>query len=507
MKSSRLSIACSDVIQVFDWDGSTLKRNLAFKPIKTKNSKVNDIKWNHNNMVLLSCCNDTISLNKYTNGKNLGQMTTSSQSLNSLALSKGSRYLVTGGKDSIVYIIDLKQKEIVKSFTGHSSPISKVCFSNNDQCITSASSNGELFQYEVNSNKRISLINCDSNITDLKYSYFSKQVCATTEENGIVSIFDMKRSKRILDYKNHTKQSKGLHFCKEYENSLFSVGSDQLLILYDIRQKKPHTIIETGKDLNSISFANGNIAIGTSSGEILMYDLRREPFPICFNLVQDIEPINCICFSNYIPKPDLLNWNDRFKVIEEKPEEKKEEIPQHQEKQNQNENSEVQVENENLEFQVENETKHFQTKEKIDSPIKEIKKNTIEDKKEDKLKTSIEEIEALLNQSKIEKKRKPIKAPIEIPNKSFAQPRIQKNENIEKPIQNETIIALSKEISTINKKVDDLKSSVNGKIRNLHLDILKGFHNQQEELTNSVNAVNQKLDYLIKLIEKNNLTI
>ena len=115
----------------------------------THQAPVHCVKWNHTNQVVGAAGDDgLISLYHHSSGHSVGRIPETPDaiaqqpSIHSIAFSKGSRYLATGGEGTEVLIWDLKRKVKVKSLLGHSEAVRAVTYSNGDQHIASGADSG-----------------------------------------------------------------------------------------------------------------------------------------------------------------------------------------------------------------------------------------------------------------------------------------------------------------------------------------------------------------------------
>lgn len=72
-----------------------------------------------------------------------------------ISLSSGSRYLVTGGADTVLKIWDLKQSRVVREITQHKSAITSVSHNSNDSLFASGGASGEIFVHNSTSGQLV----------------------------------------------------------------------------------------------------------------------------------------------------------------------------------------------------------------------------------------------------------------------------------------------------------------------------------------------------------------
>ena len=222
--------------------------------------------------------------------------------INAVSFSSGSRYLACGGTDRIVKVWDLKKRSIIRNFKNHTSAVTCVEFSRDgDKYIGSGSSNGEIVLYNVVTGKLALTLSSSKNhndmslhdsfsnssnrstsTTSLSFSNLDRRLLASSSSDGMVCIWDITETEtRALreGYGGlHSAPTSEVTFSPISPSIFASVGYDKRLLLVDHEGGgNVITEIHTRSPLTCCSFLPGGqqIAVGTTDGGFLSYDLRR----------------------------------------------------------------------------------------------------------------------------------------------------------------------------------------------------------------------------------------
>ncbi|KAG2387416.1 hypothetical protein C9374_001748 [Naegleria lovaniensis] len=274
----KLAVAGSDQISVFNFSlaDASLTRHISINPHP---KPINDVKWNHNNHVLVSCSDDGYLVMTTLNGENIGKLPLEEQVL-SISIGEFSRKLCTGGALGIVKIWDLKKKEVIQTFKGHKGGITLVALSEGDQYIASADANGIILVHNLQMNTLSCTLtnNSQQAVKSMEFSSFHKSLLATAGDDGSVIVWDIHSGKPYCSFmKQHQAPCTGVHFSKQNAALLASAGLDKCIYFFDIKEKRMVETIKTSHPISSFSYMdNGSIiAIGTSNGLVFIYDLKK----------------------------------------------------------------------------------------------------------------------------------------------------------------------------------------------------------------------------------------
>ncbi|XP_048446474.1 protein NEDD1 isoform X1 [Pyrus x bretschneideri] len=314
-----LAASGGDTVKLFDVsDKSADPLVLSYTP--SPGSHVNSLKWNHTNMVVASAGDDKkLSLwNK--NGKSMGTIplagTESGDGIEEsiLALSFGnkvSRYICSGGTGQVVRIWDLQRKRCIKWLRGHSSTITGAMYNCKDEHLASISLNGDLILHNLASGARTTELK-DPNqqvLRVLDYSRISRHLLVTAGDGGSVHLWDTTaRSPKVSWLKQHSAPTAGISFSPSNDKMFATVGLDKKLYTYDTGSRQPSHCISYKAPFSSLAFRDDGwvLAAGTSSGDVVFYDVRGKPEPFTgIRAYSSSEAVTSLCWQR--SKPVVVN--------------------------------------------------------------------------------------------------------------------------------------------------------------------------------------------------------
>ncbi|PIN07929.1 Nuclear protein COP1 [Handroanthus impetiginosus] len=324
LESARLLLTAAggDTVKLFDI--SVEPQNpcvLTYTP--SPGLRVNSVKWNHNNLVLASAGEDSkISLWR-KNGQSLwtvpaknarGEIFEPSESISTISFSnKGSRYLCSGGTGQVVRIWDLQNKRCVKWLKGHTDAITGVMYNCKDEHIASVSRKGDLILHNLASGTRAAELR-DPNgqvLGALDYSRMSRHLLVTAGDDGSIHLWDTtSRSPKVSWLKQHSAPTSGVSFSPANDKIIASVGLDMKLYTFDSGSRKPSSCIPYESPFSSLAFTDDGLtlAAGTSTGQVVFYDVRGKPQPITvLRAYGNSEAVTNLCWQR--SKPVTVNEN------------------------------------------------------------------------------------------------------------------------------------------------------------------------------------------------------
>lgn len=286
--------------------------------------RVNSVKWNHNNLVLASAGEDgKISLWR-KNGQSLwmvpaknarGETVEPSESISTISFSnKGSRYLCSGGTGQVVRIWDLQNKRCVKWLKGHTDTITGAMYNCKDEHIASASRKGDIILHNLASGTKTAELR-DPNgqvLGALDYSRMSRHLLVTAGDDGSIHMWDTtSRSPKASWLKQHSAPISSVSFSPSNDKIIASVGLDMKLYTFDSGSKKPSSCIPYEAPFSSLAFTDDGLtlAAGTSTGQVVFYDVRGKPQPITvLRAYGNSEAVTNLCWQR--SKPVMVNENN-----------------------------------------------------------------------------------------------------------------------------------------------------------------------------------------------------
>ncbi|KAL0452812.1 UNVERIFIED_CONTAM: protein NEDD1 [Sesamum latifolium] len=215
-----------------------------------------------------------------------GETVEPSEAISMISFSnKGSRYLCSGGTGQVVRIWDLQNKRCVKWLKGHTDTITGVMYNCKDEHIASVSRKGDLILHNLASGTRAAELR-DPNgqvLGALDYSRMSRHLLVTAGDDGSIHLWDTTgRSPKVSWLKQHSAPTSGVSFSPSNDKIIASVGLDMKLYTFDTGSRKPSSCIPYEAPFSSLAFTDDGLtlAAGTSSGQIVFYDIRGKPQPI-----------------------------------------------------------------------------------------------------------------------------------------------------------------------------------------------------------------------------------
>ncbi|CAB4070296.1 NEDD1 [Lepeophtheirus salmonis] len=169
--------------------------------------------------------------------------------------------------------------------TGLSSSESVSCLALNvrDDHAVLGTNRGRLKLVNLLSGYESSLSSPDEmNVNDVKYNNVRHALLGLASDSGAVSFWDVHARKKLSTFKKHASPASGITFSPVNEMLVLSAGLDKKCICYDTKEKKPVSTINTDYSLTCVDFQHDGfiLALGTSRGRVLIYDLRSYDSPI-----------------------------------------------------------------------------------------------------------------------------------------------------------------------------------------------------------------------------------
>ncbi|KAK4431728.1 protein NEDD1 [Sesamum alatum] len=253
--------------------------------------RVNSVKWNHNNLVLASAGEDSrISLWR-KNGQSLWTVP-----------AKNSRGEI------------IENKRCVKWLKGHTDTITGVMYNCKDEHIASVSRKGDLILHNLASGTRAAELR-DPNgqvLGALDYSRMSRHLLVTAGDDGSIHLWDTTgRNPKASWLKQHSAPTSGVCFSPSNDKTIASVGLDMKLYTFDSGSRKPSSCIPYEAPFSSLAFTDDGLilAAGTSTGQVVFYDIRGKPQPITvLRAFGSSEAVTNLCWQR--SKPVTVNENN-----------------------------------------------------------------------------------------------------------------------------------------------------------------------------------------------------
>lgn len=301
-----LIVSGSNCIKIWNFDSTTLNQ------CASATAGVEDIltaRWNHTNQVVAAGTSDSnIHLLQGQTGQVLSTLSFQQSrivgAVRSVSFSSNSRYLA-GAVKNCVHIWDLKRRSIKVSLGQHRADIDAVAFTT-DGALISGDDNGELKIWDVNRGE------CTS---DLKRSGRSAAVrcvdvsafgqIASGYGDGGFTMWDIMSGLGLCQYPSlHRGSLHSVAVSPKNPRLVTSAGEDGRINLIDTAapiSSGASAFIDSGERIMSISFQENAIhsAVGTHSGNIIVYDWRNMASPLIRLPAHSPFPVFVVSFQVY----------------------------------------------------------------------------------------------------------------------------------------------------------------------------------------------------------------
>lgn len=222
------SLANSDPIVVMDYH-----KDCAY---------VNHWTWSHNGEVVATCANDgKIILDHAKTGKKITEFINDGLPILWVSFSSASEYLAAGTQKGQVLVWNIKdRKYLFDVCEDPSEQINGVAWKSDDSMIVAISSLGLVYIINFEKKAIVEMLQYDrASLRCLKFSYFKKNYIATSGDNGIVIVWDVKLNTLYHAYEksSHSDTWTGVIFSPTNELLLCSGGLDAKIQFFDIIEK------------------------------------------------------------------------------------------------------------------------------------------------------------------------------------------------------------------------------------------------------------------------------
>ena len=115
----------------------------------------------------------------------------------------------------------------------------------------------------------------------MNFPHFQPSFLAASCESGVLSFWDCNTNKNVFSLSPHLAPAKDISFSPINANLLLSVGLDKKLVCCDPTTRKTVMTLQTEYPLTCVDFHHDGVslAVGTSHGKVLQYDLRNPKAP------------------------------------------------------------------------------------------------------------------------------------------------------------------------------------------------------------------------------------
>jgi WD40 repeat protein len=319
-----LVATCSDVVRCWSWedrrDGPAL--SVVREATPHDNAGVNGVTWNHNNQVIATAGGDGSFALVHESGAILDKFTATSADdpLMSVAFNSKSRYLVAGSRAGKVDMWDLKKKLRVRSFGGHSSAIASAVFDPSDESVVSGGASGIILLHKIRSGSVAAEFQCQGRgpatrrpVACLKFNAHRTSQLASAHGDGMVRLWSLESGGGgpIVEWTASGLPAESLAFSPLNDKLLACGVGDGCVHLYDSRDYKSLSrSIATGSScINSLDFhyQGSMIAAGSADGFVYLLDLRAVgDAGVARVMAHPGEGVKCVAWQHAPRDKDLL---------------------------------------------------------------------------------------------------------------------------------------------------------------------------------------------------------
>lgn len=126
-------------------------------------------------------------------------------------------------------------------------------------------------------------LNWRSKLSDLDWNHNEANVLATSDYDGMITLWDIEEGENIMEYDEHEKRAWSVCFSK-IDTTLLASGSDDGTVkIYTTKQNRSVMSLETFANVCSVQYHPSsfhNIALGCADHNAYVYDLRKPVSPV-----------------------------------------------------------------------------------------------------------------------------------------------------------------------------------------------------------------------------------
>ncbi|KAE8887071.1 hypothetical protein PF005_g19948 [Phytophthora fragariae] len=310
-----LCCAAGPVVKTFEVTSEAITHQ---RTLSSLNADVTCVRYNHNGRILASSSAEGgICLDVASSGELLSRFfypgdTPANRRVNAVQFSSGSRFLASGGSDGFIRLWDLKTQEVMQTYNISASPVTSVAFSGyKDEYIVGGSASGAISVCDVQTAETAGFLTVDPahgvhKVMAIQASPhpYARHALGSTYSDGSVRVWDLSTGQLTAEFvRQHEALSTALTLSPVSKVLLATGGLDGRVIFYDTLQRKELRSLDLEQPVSSLALcADGKtLAMGTTTGEILVYDLRGAITPLFSTLVHETSAVQSLHFSPPIP--------------------------------------------------------------------------------------------------------------------------------------------------------------------------------------------------------------
>ncbi|EEY60534.1 uncharacterized protein PITG_13253 [Phytophthora infestans T30-4] len=306
-----LCCAAGLVTKTFEVTSETITHQ---RTLSSLNADVSCARYNHNGRILASSSVEGgICLNVASSGELLSRFfnpgeAPANRRVNAVQFSSGSRFLASGGNDGCVRLWDLKTQETMQTYNISASVVTSVAFSGyKDEFIVGGSASGAISVCDVQTAETAGFLTVDPahgvhKVMAIQASPhpYARHTLGSTYSDGSVRVWDLSTGQLKAEFvRQHEAPATSLTLSPVSKVLLATGGLDGRVIFYDTLQRKKLRSLDLEQPVSSLALcADGKtLAVGTTTGVILVYDLRGAITPLFSTLVHETSGVHSLQFS------------------------------------------------------------------------------------------------------------------------------------------------------------------------------------------------------------------
>ncbi|KAG7388861.1 hypothetical protein PHYPSEUDO_011695 [Phytophthora pseudosyringae] len=313
-----LCCAAGPVVKTFEVTAEAITHE---RTLSSLNAEVSSVRYNHNGKILASSSVEGgICLDVASSGELLSRFfypgdTPANRRVNAVQFSSGSRFLASGGSDGCIRMWDLKTQEVMQIYNISASAVTSVAFSGyKDEYVVGGSASGAISVCDVQTAETAGFLTVDAahgvhKVMTIQASPhpYARHILGSTYSDGSVRVWDLSTGQQTAEFvRQHEAPTTSLTLSPVSKVLLSTGGLDGRVIFYDTLQRKELCSLDLEQPVSSLALcADGKtLAVGTTTGEILVYDLRGAITPLFSTLVHETSAVQSLQFSP--PAPDVV---------------------------------------------------------------------------------------------------------------------------------------------------------------------------------------------------------
>ncbi|PAV14645.1 WD40 domain containing protein [Pyrrhoderma noxium] len=219
--------------------------------------------------------------------------------IKSIALSPGSKFIVSGSEDGSVHLWDTFTGEIVKRFK-HSCSVHSVTFSpTNEKRIAFGSDDGTVQEWDATNDEPVAIAKHKDSVTSVVFSPSDGKCIASGSADMAICIWNVKRRKLVVGpLKGHTGHVLAVAYSKDGKR-LVSGSKDKTVRVWDPSSGNLLSTFNGHSDwVRSVAYSSdgSHIVSGSSDKSILVWNARSGQ-TVCRPITGHESRVSSVCFS------------------------------------------------------------------------------------------------------------------------------------------------------------------------------------------------------------------